>query len=412
MLRFFLVGLFLVFLSNHTVAQVYPKGFRKISMLTGGLTLPISPGANFGIESSAIGDLDDDGVIDLAVGSNNQNGVSVGAMFILFMNTNGTVKSAVQINSTEPPSKLDAFGTSVCALGDLDDDGVEDIGVGAGFDSDDGYRSGAFWVIFMKKDGTVKRRQKVSNLAGNFGAPIQKEDVFGTGAGTIGDLDGDGNMEIVVGSRKRGIAYILFLKNNGMVKKYKAISSAQGLPIDPDGLATYRVAGLGDVNGDGVPDLGVGAHRSDVAFVDSGVVFVVFLTREGDVKGFTEISSGISNFNDPKASLFGVGLVAIGDHNNDGVPDIVVAGDDSDSHTGAIWYLMLKRDGTVKSHYKISSKSGNRSIKLRAGDFFGSSISFLGDLNRDGINDIAVAAMNDDDGGDDNGAIWISVPAR
>jgi gliding motility-associated-like protein len=360
--------------------------------------------------SATIGDLDDDGIIDLAVGATNFNGEAIGAVFILFMKTDGTVRSSVMIQSSEPAFEADSFGSSVCGLGDLDDDGIEDIGVGTQYDADGGYRAGAFWVLFMRKNGTVRGRQKINTLHGNFSGDLNENDGFGSGSVAIGDLDNDGNLEVATGARTPGVVYILFLNNNGTVKSFTTISSAQGLLIDPNGLVGYGLAGLGDVDGDGVPDIAIGGHRSDVNFFDSGVVFVVFLTPTGGVKGFTRISSGLANFNDPAARLLGVGIAGVGDYNADGIPDMVVGGDDTGAATGAIWYMMLNTNGTVKSFHKISSKSTDVDIELKVGDFFGSSLCYLGDLNNDGIGDVGVGAFQDDDGGADTGAMWISIP--
>ncbi|HZY80014.1 MAG TPA: FG-GAP-like repeat-containing protein, partial [Cyclobacteriaceae bacterium] len=380
--------------------QTYPDHFTRISA-TNGVAVSLSVSAQFGIASAPIGDLDDDGVDDIGVGATNQDGNLVGAVIILYMNADGTVKSSVKVSSTDSPFDEDSFGSAICGLGDLDKDGVEDIGVGAGYDSDGQFHAGAFWILFMNKNGTVKSRQKISSTAGNFSAPLSSNYVFGTGAATIGDLDNDGNLEIAVGARGPGQVYILFLNTNGTVKSYKTVT---GLSIDPSGLVGYGVAGLGDVDKDGVPDLAIGGHRSDVNFEDSGAVFVVFLNADGTTKGNTRISSGHANFNDATASFLGVAIAGIGDFDGDGVRDMVVGGDDSFANKGTIWYMLLKTDGTVKSYQKISSTS----LTLDAGDFFGGSLSYMGDMDGDGNGELAVGAFGDDDGGSNKGAMWIS----
>ena len=62
----------------------------------------------------------------------------------------------------------DQFGTSIASLGDLDGDGVTDIVVGANQDDDGGSNRGAIWVLFMNADGTVRRQQKISSTSGGF----------------------------------------------------------------------------------------------------------------------------------------------------------------------------------------------------------------------------------------------------
>lgn len=81
-----------------SIAQVYPTGFRKLSRITAtNITPQFNTSASFGIESSAIGDLDDDGVVDLAVGATNQFGSLEGAAYILFMNSDGTVPNQIRL---------------------------------------------------------------------------------------------------------------------------------------------------------------------------------------------------------------------------------------------------------------------------------------------------------------------------
>ena len=62
----------------------------------------------------------------------------------------------------------DEFGFSMGALGDLDGDGVTDLAVGAPWDDDGGTDRGAVWILFLNADGTVKAQQKISDTAGGF----------------------------------------------------------------------------------------------------------------------------------------------------------------------------------------------------------------------------------------------------
>ena len=131
---------------------------------TNGPTL--TNGDQFGISVANIGDLDGDGVNDLAVGAplDNEGGVERGAVHIIFMNTDGSVDSTVEINdsTTNGPtlSNSDLFGNSIANIGDLDGDGINDLAVGANRDDMDesgnasgGDARGTVHIMFM--EGTL-----------------------------------------------------------------------------------------------------------------------------------------------------------------------------------------------------------------------------------------------------------------
>ena len=116
----------------------------------------------FGISVASLGDLNGDGVADLAVGARRDDdggdGYSRGAVYIVFLNADGTVKAETKISSTQggltgPLDAHDNFGSSLASLGDLDGDGVADLAVGI---------NGAVYILFLNADGTVKDEIKLS----------------------------------------------------------------------------------------------------------------------------------------------------------------------------------------------------------------------------------------------------------
>ena len=375
-----------------------------------------------------IGDLDGDGVNDLAVGTgfDDDGGTNRGAVWILFLNADGTVKSEQKIsdtagNFTGVLDDSDFFGLRINALGDFDGDGIGDLGVSAQLDDDGGRDRGALWLLFLNSDGTVKSHQKISDTAGGFGGTLDDRDRFGISATALGDLDGDGLGDLAVGAyldddggRNRGAVWILFLNADGTVKASQKISDTAGGfagVLDDDDLFGVSVASLGDLDGDGVGDLAAGTNSDGDGGFQTGAVWILFLDTDGTVKSHQKISGTEGNLTGLSAGdQFGQAVDAIDDLNGDGITDLVV-GAVSDpgggDRRGAVWVLLLNTDGTVQSAQRISDDEGNFTGVLDDIDEFGDAVASLGDFNGDGITDIAVGSRKDDDGGLDRGAVWL-----
>lgn len=403
---------------------------QKVSDTAGNFEGVLEDNDQFGAAIANIGDLDLDGVIDLAVGAprDDDGGTDRGAVWILFMNDDGTVDIEQKISNDEGKLSLidvldddDQFGSAVAELGDLNGDGILDIAVGAPLDDDGGTDRGAVWILFLNVDGTVQFTQKISDSEGFFNSFLEDNDQFGTAIANIGDLNNDLLPEIAVGAigddeggTDRGAVWILSLAANGTVNNVQKVSDTSGDFIgtlqDGDFFGS-SIAGIGDLDADGIEDVAVGAIGDDEGGVDRGAVWVLFMNIDNTVRFEQKISESNGNFNGGlnDNDHFGSSVAGIGDYNGDGIIDIAVgAAQDNDggSNRGAVWVMFMESDGEIISKTKISSTSGDFTGTLTDGDLFGIALANIGDLNLDGIIDIVAGAKLDDDGGIDRGALW------
>ncbi|MBT5590483.1 MAG: choice-of-anchor D domain-containing protein, partial [Gemmatimonadetes bacterium] len=426
--------------ASSQVGTVYSQ--QKISDTQGGFAGVFDNTDKLGRSVVALGDLDSDGVTDIAVGVRNDDDGSAdrGAVYVLFMNADGTVKADQKISATAggltgPLATSDQFGCSVANIGDLDGDGVTDLAVGAFGTDDGGSNRGAVYVIFLNADGTVKAEQKISSTTGGLTGPIDDLDLFGGNLASVGDLDGDGAEDIAVGAvwdddggSARGAIWILFLNTDGTVKAEQKISDTvggfTGVLDDDDSFGT-SVTNLADLDGDGIVDIATGAPKDDDGGTNRGAAWILFLNTDGTVKAEQKISDTVGGFTGvlDDADYFAGGSQAEGadaiaggvDIDGDGVEDLVVgatADDDGGTDRGAVWVLFLNTDGTVKAHQKISDTTGGFTGGLGDSDLFGEAIEFLGDLDGNGMQDLAVGAVYDDDGGSDRGAVYVLFMAN
>ena len=399
-----------------------------------GPLIPLENGDQLGRSVSALGDIDGDGICDLVAGAqgDDDGGLqgadsNVGAVWVLRLGPTGGLKAATKISATEGGftaqlNDRDFFGKSVAGIGDLDGDGVPDMAVGSSRDDDGGTARGAVFLIFLNPDGSAKDYVKISSTSGGFEGDLKDLDEFGASVASLGDLDGDGVVDLIVGARlddtggtNRGAVYVLFLEENGSVRTHQKISSEEGGLVGPlrnDDSFGQEVTGIGDLDGDGVPDAVVAATKDDDGGYRKGAIYVLFLNRDGTVRHEQKISALAGGFVGPLLGNdeFGNGVSGLGDLDGDGVTDIAV-GAIFDSETGlskgAVWILFLNPDGTVKAEQKINEVQGGFTGELTEAGEFGEAVYTLGDLNGDGVAEIAVGERFRGVGGTGVGGLWI-----
>jgi hypothetical protein len=404
--------------------------FQKISDTEGGFSGYLGDGDQFGSGVANIGDVDGDGVTDVVVGAfaDDDGGTDFGAVYILFLNTNGTVKDVQKISATVggftgPIDSADAFGVSVAALGDLDGDDVPDIAVGERGSDDGGSNRGAVYILFLNADGTVKDEQKISDTVGGFLGVLDNGDQFGNCVARVDDFNSDGLDDLVVcansdddGGNARGAVWILHLNTDGTVSDFDKISDLSGnflATLDNSDAFGSSVSRIADLDGNGFDDIVVGAFSDSDGASFAGAVYILFVNSDGTVLSEAKVSGTTPNFTGLLDANDGFGTFVDGstDFNADGISDLLVgvnSDDDGGDARGAYYTIYLNTDGSVQSYKKVSSTEGNFAGPLDNVDVFGSTgVASLGDLNGDGEPDVMVSARGDDDGGATRGAVWI-----
>lgn len=328
---------------------------------------------------------------------------------------------------------FDGFGREVAPIGDLDGDGILDIAVGANNDDDIALNSGAVYILFLNADGTVKSDAKITG-AGVNSLNLNALDEFGRGIACIGDLNNDGVQDLAVGAigddqagPNYGNVWILFMTSSGGVLQARSINLGQGgiksePVINPLGLwLGISVSPIGDVNLDGVCDIVVGAVLDNAIPQSSGGAYVLLLNREGGVRSDVLINGlpggGLDYGEIWVNDQFGGAVAGIGDVDADGIPDIAVTSfydDDNPAYRtdlfdedGAFYVLFLNSDGTVRDYQKISATRGGLSPMNQVADRMGEGLAGLGDLNGDGSLEILVGSRFDDAGGQNRGSVRI-----
>ena len=315
----------------------------------------------------------------------------------------------------------DQFGSAVGSPGDLESDGVQDLAVGAPFTDDEGTDRGTVWFLFMDDTGRVDLERAISGSTGGFGGDLDDGDRFGHALAGTGDINEDGVSDLVAGApgddeggTDRGAVWMLFLNDTGGVRDEQKLADGSGGfggDLDDGDRFGSAVAGIGDVNGDGVADLAIGAPGDDRNGSDRGAVWIVFLTPGGRALGEQKLADDHGGFGGEldDGDRFGSAVAGIGDINGDGVTGLAVGApydDDGSNDAGAVWVLFLETSGRVDAWQKVSRDAGGFGGDLDSGDLFGASITGIGDLDNNGVVDLAVGAPGDDDGGEDKGAVW------
>ncbi len=327
----------------------------------------------------------------------------------------------------------DQSGTSVASAGDINGDGYDDVLVGAIFGDGLGNGNndaGESYVIFGKAGGFTDI--DLGSLAASDGFVIYGADGLGTGdqsgisVASAGDINGDGYDDIIIGASNAagagnaeaaaGESYVIYGKAGGFTNiDLGSLAASDGFAIygaDAGDQSGFDVASAGDINGDGLDDLIVGAYLADGASAaddDYGESYVIF----GKAGGYTSVDlgalTGVDGFTITGGGIgdqAGWSVASAGDVNGDGFDDIIVGalrGDgigDAERDAGESYVIFGKAGGFTDIDVSALTSTDGFTIRgADAGDRSGYSVSAAGDVNGDGFADVIIGALGADGAG-------------
>jgi len=346
----------LLFLSRFLPAQTVGGALDKIRQWNGPVSLE-----EFGRSVSGTGDLDGDGLDDVAAGQPFGGGVGFGSVFA-FSGLTGE-----PLWKVDGPDRGFTLGMSLAGLGDLDGDGVADLVAGASYSDPNGLISAGSAVILSGAAGDIVRQFDGQTPNGQFGNAV---------AGT-GDLDGDGIEDILIGASAEdpngvpdaGSAYVFSGATGALLFRIDGPSESARLGTS--------IAGTGDVDGDGAGDFLVGAPQAD----PNG------LTSAGSAYLYSGATAAlIRRLDGPTAfAYFGCAVAGAGDVDGDGTPDILVgapfASPNGLANAGSAFLFSGATGGLLRTF------DGQAAF-----DQFGQAVGSAGDVDGDGIPESMVSA--------------------
>ncbi len=360
----------------------------------------VGDGAGEGL--AAAGDPDGDGDLDLLIYAGGDASIALvraphtGA---LDLGSAGVVLSSVEA--------LESPGPGLAGIGDFDRDGSDDLLLGSPTQSYSGDFANAQGVAWLAMDGPEEDLALTSLSDGLYGETAFEYAGFSAAAVTASP--GGGGADLLIGAPgygdEAGVAYLVTAYSAGFGALIDADTRLLGSSAGDQ--AGWAVSGAGDVDGDGLADLLVGAPGHDGGAEDAGAAYLISgASAGGDLDLDRDAEARLEG--ETSAARAGWSVSAAWDYNGDGYDDVLVgapyhrAVSGNLSRQGAA-YLVL---GPLSGELSLADADG---VLTTSGDddLTGWAVSSAGDVNGDGLYDVVVGAPGYDDASEDSGAAFL-----
>jgi hypothetical protein len=321
----------------------------------------------------------------------------------------------------------DRSAISVSGGGDFNGDGLGDVIVGGDVNSTFGQASGVAYVVWGNSTSTTSSLTPPDLEAGRglrvLGTVEWAE--VGRSVANAGDVNADGFDDMIIGAPDTGQvspvgdAYVVFGRNTFTSHTFELseLTTETGFILRGESIsdfAGFRVAGAGDINGDGIGDILVSAM---VASAANGIVYVVFGASAPKPDLVVPLASldgtnGYKIMGESAGLLCGRGLAKAGDVNGDGFDDIILGAPGSymsTTYAGAA-YIVFGTSAPTTIPLELSTLPPERGIKLQGentDDSCGRSVAGAGDVNGDGFSDVIIGAPLNDETDFQSGAAYV-----